>query len=266
MKRIYLSADMEGTCGIVHWDETGKNKPDYAAFARQMTREVTAACEGAVAGGADELLVKDAHDSARNILPEELPEQARIFRGWAENPLSMMAGLEKGFQGVFFTGYHSAAGVNGNPLSHPMNTRNNYVMINGELASELMINSLAAAMLKVPVLLVTGDKALCDWIAAVNRNILTVPVNEGVGRGAVSIHPNAAVRRIREAGEKAMALDGSKCMFPLPEHFTVEINYRDHAAALSNSFYPGCVQLDARTVRFEADDYMEVLRFFHFCL
>ena len=266
MKRIFLSADMEGTCGIVHWDETGKNKPDYTPFARQMTREAAAACEGALSGGAEEVLVKDAHDSARNILPEELPEKARILRGWACSLLGMVAGLEESFSGVFFTGYHSAAGVNGNPLSHTMNTQNVFVKINGQLASELMINSLAAAMLHVPVLLVTGDKALCDWISSINPNILTVPVNEGVGRGAVSIHPNVAVRRIREAAQKAMTIDGSKCMFPMPEHFTVEICYKEHTAALSNSLYPGCVQADARTVRFEADDYMEVLRFFHFCL
>ncbi len=266
MKRIFLSADMEGTCGIVHWDETGKNKPDYTPFARQMTREVSAACEGAIAAGAEDVLVKDAHDSARNIDPVDLPEQARIFRGWAGNLFSMMAGLDESFTGVFFTGYHSAAGVNGNPLSHTMNTQNVYVKINGHLASELMINSLTAAMLKVPVLLVTGDKALCDWIESVNPNILTVPVNEGTGRGAVSFHPNLAVKRIKEASQKAMTLDASKCMFPMPEHFSVEICYREHAAALSNSFYPGCVQTDARTVRFEADSYMEVLRFFHFCL
>ncbi len=70
----------------------------------------------------------------------------------------------------------------------------------------------------------------------------------------------------KDARKKAMALDGGKCMVPLPKHFTVEVCYKEHTAALSNSYYPGCVQTDARTVRFEADDFMEVLRFFHFCL
>ena len=266
MKRIFLSADMEGTCGIVHWDETEKSKQDYGPFARQMTREVAAACQGAIAGGASEVLVKDAHDSARNIDPMELPEEARIFRGWAGNLYSMMMGLDESFSGVIFTGYHSAAGISGNPLSHTMNTRNNHVKINGELASELYINCLTAAMLQVPVLMVTGDKALCDWAKHANPNVITVPVNEGTGKGALSIHPNLAVRRIREAAEEAMALDAEKCLFPTLPYYTVEINYKDHAAALSNSFYPGCEQVDARTVRFESDDYAEVLRFFHFCL
>ncbi len=266
MKRIFISADMEGTCGIVHWDETEKTKPDYAPFAKQMTREVSAACDGAVLGGAEEILVKDAHDSARNIQPEALPRQASILRGWAQSLYSMMAGLTKEFGGVMFTGYHSAAGINGNPLSHTMNTRNHYVKINGELASELHINCLTAAMLKVPVLMVTGDKALCKWINSVNPNVLTVPVNEGIGRAALSIHPDVAVERIRETAKKAVALDAAKCQFPMPDHYSVDICYRDHAAALSNSLYPGCVQVDERTVRFESADYLEVLRFFHFCL
>ena len=39
MKKIFLSADIEGTAGIVHWDETETGKPLYDRFARQMTRE-----------------------------------------------------------------------------------------------------------------------------------------------------------------------------------------------------------------------------------
>ena len=66
LNRIFLSADIEGTCGIAHWDETELGKPDYEPFRRQMTREVAAACEGAFAAGCEDLLIKDAHDSARN--------------------------------------------------------------------------------------------------------------------------------------------------------------------------------------------------------
>ena len=43
LNRIFLSADIEGTCGIAHWDETELGKPDYEPFRRQMTREVAAA-------------------------------------------------------------------------------------------------------------------------------------------------------------------------------------------------------------------------------
>ena len=69
MKKIFLSADIEGTCGIAHWDETSKGHADYPHFANQMSREVAAACEGALAAGAEEILVRDSHDSAPTSTP-----------------------------------------------------------------------------------------------------------------------------------------------------------------------------------------------------
>ena len=60
--KLFLSADIEGTAGVAHWDETEKGHPGYEHFARQMSLEVAAACEGAVKAGYDEILVRDAHD------------------------------------------------------------------------------------------------------------------------------------------------------------------------------------------------------------
>lgn len=266
MKKIFISSDIEGTCGIAHWDETDREKADYARFSAQMTNEVAAACNGALRGGAEELLVRDAHDSARNINPAMLPEEARIFRGWAREPYSMMSGVDESFSGVFFTGYHSAVGWSGNPLSHTMNLQNTSILVNGEVMSELMMNSMTAAMNGVPVLMVTGDRMLCDWFHTKVPEAFTVPVNEGFGDGCISIHPNKAVRLIQETAQKAMTLDGSRCLYPMPDHFTVDVTFRLHQKARSASWYPGAVQVNDRTVRFEADDWMKVLTFFHFCL
>ena len=45
--KVFLSADMEGTCGIVSWPETDRPTPmDYNPMQKQMTREVAAACAG----------------------------------------------------------------------------------------------------------------------------------------------------------------------------------------------------------------------------
>ena len=52
--KIFLSADIEGTCGICAWPETERATPfDYTPFQQQMTREVAAACRGRH-GGAGE--------------------------------------------------------------------------------------------------------------------------------------------------------------------------------------------------------------------
>ena len=181
MKRIFISSDIEGTCGIAHWDETELSKPDHARFARQMTREVSAACEGAFAAGADDILIKDAHDSARNLLPEELPEGISIFRGWGSDIHSMMSGIDESFAGCFFTGYHSSSNTDQNPLSHTFNTRNTSIRVNGIQTSEMLMNAYSAALYDVPVLLVTGDLGVCEQAKALLPGVYTVRVSARIG-------------------------------------------------------------------------------------
>lgn len=265
--KVYLSADMEGTCGIAVWPETErKDQFDYTPMRAQMTREVAAACEGALAAGAEEILVKDAHDSARNILADRLPRQVRLHRSWAGDPLSMMTGVDREeFGAVFFTGYHSWASCPGNPLSHTMNLRNDHVLLNGVRMSEFMLNAYTAGYYNVPVALVTGDKALCEFAQELIPGITTVAVNEGIGGGVYSLHPDEAVERIRAAAEQAVQ-NADSCYVELPPWFETEIYFKEHQTAYSKSFYPGASLKDGKIVCFESADWYEMLRFYHFVL
>lgn len=266
MRKLFISADIEGTCGITDWAETEKGHADHAWFADQMTREVAAACEGAGEAGIELVLVKDAHDSARNLDPRGLPRFAQVLRGWAGDPLCMMMGLDDSFEGAVFTGYHHAAGRSSNPLAHTMTTSLFSVTINGELASELHINCMIASWLGVPIRALSGDKGLCDWLKARLPRVPVVATNEGVGGSVRSLHPEEAVSRIREAVREGVQLPKEDCLFPLPERFIVKVCYREHKTAYRRGFYPGVTRVDERTIHFEHDDYYEVLRMMHFCL
>ena len=265
--KVFLSADIEGTCGICTWNETERATPnDYGIYQKQMTREVTAACLGALAAGAEEVYVKDAHDSARNLDPMDLPEQIRIRRGWSGDLLSMMSGLDTDqFDAVFFTGYHAWASCPGNPLSHTMNGRNEYVTINGVLASEFLINTYTAAYYNVPVTFLCGDQALCDFAKELVPGITTVAVNQGVGGSVTSMHPAVAVREIQAKAEASLA-NREACRITLPEQFDTVIRFREHKLAYSKSFYPGATLEEDKSVRFVSNDWYEVLRFYHFVL
>ena len=258
--KIFISSDIEGTAGIVDWKETELSERVGDYFREQMSREVAAACRGALAGGADDVLVKDAHDYARNIDPTVLPEEVKILRGWTRDPYIMMAGIDKSFAGAFFTGYHSGAGMDTNPLSHTMNLKNNYVLINGEKASELYINMLSASYNGVPSLMVTGDEGLCNWAAKKNPGMETVAVSHGIGGGSVSISPKLAVKRIEDAAKRALDKDISKLVLPLPDKFDIEICFKEHINAFKGSFYPGVTRTSANTVCFHTNDWDEVLR------
>ena len=70
--KVFISVDMEGVTGVVNGDDVSRGGKDYDYFRQTMTREANAAIEGALAAGATEIVVRDSHGSALNLLPEML--------------------------------------------------------------------------------------------------------------------------------------------------------------------------------------------------
>lgn len=266
--KLFISSDIEGTAGITSWDETDCRKGSrwYEYFCQQMTREVAAACEGAIAAGAEAILVKDAHDAGLNLNPAALPPEVQISRGWSGGLFAMVGGLSSGFDAVAFTGYHSPSYSAGSPLSHTMAPCVDEIIINGKRASEFTIHSYVAAMLGVPVVFVSGDAELCRQAKEFLPAITAVPVSAGEGGASVSQHPDVAVATIRDEMERALLGDIEACRIKLPPHFSVKVRYKQHQDAYHNAFYPGAQQLDEKTIAYQTDDYYEVMRFFSFVL
>ena len=264
--KVYISADIEGVTGVTHGDETNLEKEDSKISREQMTAEVVAACEGALQAGATEIWVKDAHWTARNIIASKLPKEARLIRGWSGHPFMMIQELNETFQAVLLVGYHSRAGAATNPLAHSMTGAATGILLNERFASEFLIHAYAAASLGIPVAFVSGDQGLCDEVAQLNPAIGTVGVKQGIGNSTVNLHPEVATARIREGVAQALKGDLSRCQMPLPDHFRVEVRYKDASPAYRNGFYPGARQTDATTVVFEEDSYFEVMRFLLFVL
>lgn len=267
MKKIFMSVDIEGVCGVTDWDETEKNKSDYEEFREQMTREVAAACEGALQAGATEIVVRDAHDSARNIIAANLPEQVRLIRGWSGHPYCMMHGLDSSFDAAIMLGYHAGGGHAGNPLSHTMtNSCATSISINGLRVTEFYINALVASLEAVPVVFVSGDKAICDEARSQISGVGTCSTKGGIGGSTISIHPQKACHDIRQ-GVMNVLLTGSNCpSIEIPEKLSVEIGFITPALAYKNSFYPGAKLGDNNVVFFETDKLWEMLCFFQFVL
>ena len=266
--RVFISADIEGVTTTATWKETEVvSEPAIAAFhAQQMTREVKAACEGAIAAGADYILIKDAHDTATNLDTTQLPECCEIIRGWSGHPYSMADGVDKSFDAAMFIGYHSAAGRDGNPLSHTMSGVPHVIRINGRKVSEFMLYSWACALEGVPTVLLSGDKMLCDDYRDLHPKLVTTAVKDGHGGMMRQLQPAYACKLIRENAEKALRQDLTGALATLPDDFVLEITYREHRIATTRSYYPGCAKTDDYTVRMHTKDYFEVLRAIKFLL
>ena len=262
--KVYVSVDIEGVAGITHWDEARKGNADYAEFREQMTREAVAACEGARAAGAEEIWVKDAHSSGRNLILDRLPRGVKVIRSWAGHPLCMVQELDPSFDAVMMIGYHAAAGSEGNALAHTLSLSPQRIVINGQQASEFLIHAWGAQTLGVPTVFVSGDEALMTEIEGTNAAIGRCAVKRGVGQSTVSMTPADAADAIREGAEAALRRNLAACRLALPDRFTVDIAYGDPVTAYRMGWYPGARHIGERTVRFEADDFLNVMRMLNF--
>jgi D-amino peptidase len=259
--KIFISADIEGVAGIMRWDEAQRTSPTYHPFREQMNREVAAACEGALAAGAEEILVKDAHGGANNLAGDKLPRPTQLIRGWSGHPFGMVQDLEARHTAALFVGYHARAGAGGNPLAHSFSSRKvAEIRLNGEPASEYLIHAHAAGLVGVPVVFVSGDATLCEEIKTQNPAVVTYATKSGEGPSQKSVHPEESVEAIRDATERALRGDLAAALLPPPEYSRLEIRYKEHAEAYRTSFYPGAKQVDPHTIALESESFFEILR------
>jgi len=261
--KVYISVDIEGVAGATGKEEIRPEHRYFEQFRQQMTAEAAAACEGALDTGAEELLVNDGHGWGRTIDPRGLPKAARLIRGWRNDPMAtaQLEGLDESFDAILLLGMHARGASGGNPFAHTMSsTLYHEFRLNGAPISEPVFNMHAAALVGVPVVLVSGDEHVCAESREFNPAIVTVPVKEGIGDSTISPHPDVAAECIRRGAKEALSGDLSKCLSPKLGRFIVERHYRDPRWAMKASFYPGARLENEDTVVFETDDFYEVLR------
>jgi len=262
-KKIYISADMEGITGVIHWDETGGNNPDYQYFRQIMTDEVNAAIEGALEKGATDVVVRDAHGSARNLIPDKLHENSRLIREWSKSPFGMLEGLDQSFDAVCCIGYHAKAMTPDGTLAHTMTGAIFDLRVNNISLPELGWNALIAGYYNVPTLFVSGDQAICRQAKQLIPGIETVAVKQGIGEASLNLHPKKSQQLIKQG--VARSLENLSTIKPLKYEppFVIEVDFKKKAAANRAAWYPGTQRKGDFTVILKCDDFLDCMRFFH---
>lgn len=262
--KVYISVDIEGVAGITHWNEARKTEADYREFQERMTAEAVAAAEGALAAGATEIWMKDAHGTGRNILAEHLPGAVRLIRGWSGHPHAMVQELDESFDAVAFVGWHGPASHPDNPLSHTLTGLYGRMTLNGAPCSEYLIHAHVAALTGTPVVFLSGDSGICALARATNPAIHTVETNTGRGESVIAIQPAVARAKLRTGIEAAFKSDLAAHVQPRAERYELRIRFKHHGDAYRKSFYPGARLDDSETVVFESTDFFEVARILRF--
>jgi D-amino peptidase len=264
--KVFISVDMEGVCGVINWEDVSRDGKDYPLFRRLMTLETNAAIEGAIQAGATEIIVRDAHGSARNILPDLLNKEAQLIRDWSDGPKSMMEGIDDSFDAAIFVGYHARAGTPDATLEHTMTGAVYDLKINDILMPEAGVNALIAGMYNVPVVMVAGDRAITDQVKELFGDIETATVKWGIGQAARMLHPEKACDLIKEKTYKALKRIGDFKPYKLKPPYTIEIAFTSEERANKVALIPYAERTGNRSVSFKSDDLMMALRFFEAAL
>lgn len=259
--KVFLSSDMEGTAGVVDWAQCVGDGPEAAAGRRLLLAEVNAAIEGAVEGGATEIVVNDSHSTMRNLPADQLAAGASYISG-SHKPLYMMQGLDDSFDAVLFVSYHGSVGAPAG-LSHTYNPRAVVeARLDGTVTGEAGINALVAAHYGVPVVLVTGDRCACEETEALIPKVHSAVVKEHVSRlAAHSIHPHQACALIREKAAAAVAAAASAAPPPL-DPGVLEVSVRTTDIAEAPTWVRGVERTGPRELRFHGADRLSTYRSF----
>ncbi len=259
--KIFISADMEGVAGVVHGEHTSRNGKEHERARKLMTYEVNAAIEGVFEANKATVVVNDSHGTMRNIIPEELNEEAELITG-TPKPLSMMQGIDSSFDAALFVGYHAKRGSFSGVLEHTYSGRViNDVLINGKSLGETGINAALAGYFKVPVILVTGDSVVAEEARSLLGTVETVAVKEGVGRFAARcLSPTKARLLIKESATRAVKGINVFKPFRIEAPIRLEVAFVHTGMIEMAELLPGAKRINGRKVSFVSDDYGEVFK------
>jgi D-amino peptidase len=246
-----------------------------------MVGEANAAIEGALAGGADDILVNDSHGGMYNLRAADLHPAARVLQG--QKAWSMVAGavprsgpragpgagpearLDTRFDVALFVGYHARAGHPTATIAHTYTGRPTLSRLNGRPVGESGMNAAMLGAWGIPVGLVAGDDALAEeiaeWLPWAERAVL----KEGHGgSAAASVHPTIARDLVRSGAERAVrrAAAGDLQLLIVETPVTVEVDFHRPIEADFAAIVPGAERVGDRGVRYVAPDVESAYRAF----
>ena len=255
--KVFISADMEGVAGLVSEQQVSDVGVDYAVGRRLMTAEVNSAIEAAFQAGATAVTITDGHGHGTNLLPGEIDRRATLITG-SPMPQGMMQGLDQGFAAAIFVGYHAFRSSADGVLAHTFSSALLRVYLNGQEVGEYGLNAAMAGFYGVPVVFVSGDRAVTEEAKAFIPGVETVAVKEGLAHNvARTLQPEEARNRISATVKESLGRRREIAPVRLQSPITLEVELALTSQADNAMLLPGMIRISGTRIRYIASN-MEV--------
>ena len=253
-KKIFMITDAEGVAGICRQEQTD---PHNSEMQQLLTGEINAAVQGFIDGGADEVLVWDAHDGSETLSTLTIHSHAKLLRG---DP-GVTELMDRGFAGIAFIGQHARANSRGGVMAHSYSSLGIQTMLmNGKPVGEIETRAALAGWFHTPVIFLSGDQDAAADLHAIVPQAETAVVKEGLSNYAcISLSAEAARGLIREGAARAMRRISEIPPYRIEGPVSLQIEYTTRNA-LPVDIPENAEMLDARTIRYTGKNFLDVWR------
>lgn len=217
--KIYVLCDLEGTAGVadqihqcsfIHdeYDKEyipGKYGPFYLQARKLATLELNALVEGALEAGATEIWAWDGHCRFPGGLDVEVlhPECKLVMNAGDGGP----AGQDSSFDALLMVGAHAKQGTPAAPQAHMVFPGMEW---NGEPVGEIGMTAAQAAVLGVPLVFISGDRAAVQEAERLVPNIEAVITKEPLFSHVAGVLDHVPVLSLAPAKSRELIRAGAR--------------------------------------------------------
>jgi D-amino peptidase len=201
--KIYINTDLEGVTGVYKFEQTlNRDGWEYREAVRLLMGDITAVVEGLKQAGVSEVYALDGHGGGGNFVSEFMVPGVKYITGQPRGGPAY--GLNESFDGCILLGYHAMHGTPDGVLYHTQSSKTEAKFLyDGVERGEIYQAAVIAGYFDVPVIMVTGDEAVCkEARETLGADITTVAVKEGISREAAVLFAAEDTRKLLTEGAK----------------------------------------------------------------
>ncbi len=253
--KVYILVDGEGITGVVdHESQVKPGSPGYEETRKLLMSDLNSAIEGAIEGGATEVIVYDMHYYGLNVITNELHPEAKIVLGKPPK-IAPPAGLDESFKALIMIGYHSMAETKGGLLSHTYTLDMKALRVNKILMGEIGLESAIAGAKNVPLAMISGDSMAMKEARALPGDFEEACVKYAAGEhGALCLPSSKTSKLIREKARAALGKIDELKPYKLQPPYTIEIEFYEESSAHKASTIEGVTRKDINKIEMKGDD------------
>lgn len=266
MKKLYISADIEGIWGNSNPAYTSRSGALYEEYRTNMINEINLAADLLFRHGVSEITVNDGHGNMDNLLPSRLdPRVSFVTSNGAYKEYGMMEGLDNTYDGVLFLGYHCRSNTHGVMAHTIAGSLIRSIRVDGKEMGESGINARLAWEYGVPVILVSGDHLLKTQLEEeLDGKFRFVETKKALNsQSAVCCSWNTLKERYESAVSDALTFPS---FTPKKSPHSMEITFHFERNADFAARMDSVERVDPCTVRIQKNDFDSLYRYMRFVI